>query len=517
MGLTRIEKTGVYIVFTDVDSGLETPFASKDLTYTMDKETLKFYKFGDIQIKPRDGFLVGLTGTVELDTGASGSVDGISVDGVEIMSGANATAVMSSVAPNTFADGTVTLASVTLFEFATGTAQCTTVLADDTITVNGLLYTAVSGTPAEDEFDIDTGDDETATSLATQITADTRSGTLNDVTATATTDTVTMTQTVTGVGGNATTLAQVGDTITLSGATFSGGSDPDNVTINGNLYTAVAGTKTDFTEFTMSGTDTVNATDLAHSIHNDTRSGTSGDLSASSSSAIVTATTDVSGTGGNAITLVSSDGTRIGVSGSGTLTGGVTAETITVNGLAYTAISGSKGTDNTKFSTDVDDDATATSLADSITNDTRAGTLNDVTATATTDTVTMTQTVSGAGGKATTLAETGSGITISGATFDGAVAFDTSLTITATNVSANITAHTSVPNYSASSVVGLITIKIETDHTAVDGLTVASEVTTIATTDVNMGVDTGNLEKSAGTLFISLAELVTFLRANTGA
>ena len=517
MGVTRLEKTGAQIVFTDVDSGLVTVNPSKDLRYRMDKETVKFFRNGDVRIKPYKGLIVGLTGTVELDTGASGSVDGISVDGVEIMSGANATAVMSGVAPNTFADGTVTLASVTLFEFATGTAQCTTVLADDTITVNGLLYTAVSGTPAEDEFDIDTGDNETATSLAAQITADTRSGTLNDVTATSSTDTVTMTQTVTGVGGNATTLAQVGDTITLSGAVFTGGSDPDNVTVNGLLYTAVAGAKTDFTEFTMSGTDTVNATDLAHSIHNDTRSGTSGDISASSSAAVVTAITDVAGTGGNAITLVSSDGTRIGVSGSGTLTGGVTAETITVNGLVYTAISGSKGTDYTKFSTDTDDDATATDLADSITNDTRAGTLDDVTATATTDTVTMTQTVGGQGGDATTLAETGSGITISGATFDGAEAFDTSLTITAANVAANINAITTVPNYSATSVVGLITIKIESDHTAVDGLTVASEVTTIATTDVNMGVDTGNIEKSAGTEFISLAELVTFLDTNVGA
>lgn len=519
MGKTRLEKIGDYLVATDVDSGQNAfdPQPTKDIRYKLINETLHFLIKNDISIGAKKGYLVGLTGTVDLTAGASGSVDGITVDGVEIMSGAKATAVMSGVAPNTFADGTVTLASVTLFEFATGTAQCTTVIVGNTITVNGLLYTAVSGTPSEDEFDIDTGDNETATSLAAQITADTRSGTLNDVTATSTGDTVTMTQTVTGVGGNATTLAQVGDTITLSGATFSGGSDPDNVTVNGLLYTAVAGSKSDFTEFTMSGTDAVNATDLAHSIHNDTRSGSSGDLSASSSGAIVTATTDVSGTGGNAITLVSSDGTRIGVSGSGTLTGGVTAETITVNGLVYTSISGSKGTDFTKFSTDTDDDATALDLADSITRDTRAGTLNDVTATATTDTVTMTQTVSGAGGKATTLAETGTGITISGATFGGAEAFDTSLTITAANVAANINAHTSVPNYSATSAIGLITIKIESDHTAVQGLTVTSEVTTIASTDVDMGVDTGNLEKTAGTLFISLAELVTFLRANTGA
>ncbi len=371
----------------------------------MDNETVKFFRNGDVRIKPYKGFIVGLTGTVELDTGASGSVDGISVDGVEIMSGANATAIMSSVASNTF---------------ATGTATVDTILAGTTLTANGLVFTAV------------------------------------------------------------------------------------------------AGIKTDFTEFSVLGTDGDVASDLAHSIHNDTRSGTSGDISASSSGAVATMTTDVSGTGGNAITLVSSSGTELAVSGSGTFTGGVTAETLTVNGNAYTCVSDTPS-DFTEFSNAVDDDATATSLAAAINGDTRAGTLDDVTATATTDTVTMTQTVGGQGGNATTLAETGAGITISGATFDGAEAFDTSLTVTAANVAANINAITTVPNYSATSAVGLITIKIESDHTAVDGLTVASEVTTIATTDVNMGVDTGNLEKSAGTLFISLAELVTFLRANTGA
>lgn len=99
----------------------------------------------------------------------------------------------------------------------------------------------------------------------------------------------------------------------------------------------------------------------------------------------------------------------------------------------------------------------------------------------------------------------------------GAENFDTNLTVTAANVAANINANTSTPNYSATSSGTLITIQIVSIETSVDAFTVTSSATTITTTDVDMGVDTGNLEKSAGTLFISLAELLTFLRANTGA
>lgn len=633
MGQTKLEKAGLFFVATDVDSGdlAFEPQPTKDIRYIIEKETIKFFNKDSKRYGAKNGYMVGLTGTVNLDTGASGSVDGISVDSVEIMSGAKATAVMSSVAANTFADGTVTINDVSSSEFATGTVTllnalanafatgtvtCATAVVNDTVTVNGLLYTAVSGAPAEDEFNIDTGNNETATSLAAQITADTRSGTSGDQTAISASAVVTITTDVLGVSGNAITLvssdagtlavtgsgfltggidadfctinglvytavagSKAGDftkfsidgndtvdaldlvdsinndvragtlgdvsalsavgvvtltsdeagtdgnavtltssdgtTLAVSGALFTGGVDVNTVTINGLVYSAVDGTKTTFAEFTVDGTDTTNASDLAHSINNDTRSGTSGDITASNIAGVVTVVTDVAGTTGNAITLVSNSAGELAVSGSGTLTGGVVAETVIINGLTYTAVTGTP-IDFTVFSIDVDDDATAASLAVAVNGDTRAGTLGDVTATSTTDTTTLTQTLGGAGGKATTLAETGSGITISGATFAAPEAFDTSLTVTATNVAANITAFTSIPNYSATASTGLITIKIETDKVAVNGFTVASEVTTITSTDVNMGVDTGNLIDSAGTEFVDLATLIIFLRASTG-
>jgi len=111
--------------------------------------------------------------------------------------------------------------------YATGTAQCTSVIATDTITVNGLLYTAVSGDPADDtQFSIGT-DTACATSLARAVNGDSRAGTLGDVSATSTGDTVTFTSDRDGYDGNAVTLSQTGGTITLSGATFSGGLDGD--------------------------------------------------------------------------------------------------------------------------------------------------------------------------------------------------------------------------------------------------------------------------------------------------
>lgn len=635
MGQTKLEKAGNYFVATDIDSGdlAFEPQPTKDIRYVLEKETVKFFDKDQKRYGANDGYLVGLTGTVDLTAGASGSVDGISVDSVEIMSGAKATAVMSSVAANTFASGTVTCATVLATRFATGTvtcatvmentfasgtAQCTTVVADETVTINGLLYTAVAGSKAGDftKFSVDTGDDECAADLADSVNNDVRSGTIGIVSATSSTDTVTLTTDVLGVGGNATTLAETGTTITISGAVFTGGVDADFTTINGLVYTAISGSKggdftkfstdtsddatatdladsitndvrsgtlgdliavsitdtvtmtsdetgtdgnavtltssdggtlavsgatftggidaggikitvnalvytavdgakTDFTEFSVDGNNDATATSLAHSITNDTRSGTAGDLVVNAATNVVTMVTDETGTDGNAITLVTSESSTLAISGA-TFAGGVAAETITVNGLAYTAVTGTPA-DFTQFSIDTGDDETATSLAAAITGDARSGTLNDVTAIAVTDTVTMTQTVGGAGGKATTLVETGAGITISGATFDAPQDFDTSLTVTATKVAANITAHTSIPNYSATSNVGLITIKIETDKVAVNGFTVASEVTTISSTDVNMGVDTGNLIDSAGSEFVDLATLIIFLRANTGA
>ena len=112
--------------------------------------------------------------------------------------------------------------------FATGTAQCISVIATDTITINGNLYTATAGVPDDyTEFSIDGGNNPTAISLARAVNGDLRAGTLGDVSATFLANVVTLTTNEKGLAGNATTLAETGSTITLSGATFTGGVDGD--------------------------------------------------------------------------------------------------------------------------------------------------------------------------------------------------------------------------------------------------------------------------------------------------
>ena len=96
----------------------------------------------------------------------------------------------------------------------------------------------------------------------------------------------------------------------------------DIVTINGLDYTAISGSKDgNNAKFDIDGIDAVDATDLADSITNDARVGTVLDVIGTSAGAVVTAEETVGGTGGNAITLASSDVTRLAVSGA-TLTGG---------------------------------------------------------------------------------------------------------------------------------------------------------------------------------------------------
>ncbi len=110
--------------------------------------------------------------------------------------------------------------------FATATAKCTSVIATNTLVANGVTYTAVTGVPTDfTEFSVDGGDNPTAISLTRAINGDLRAGTTGNVTATFLTDIVTLTTNTKGLAGNLITLTQTGGTITVSGATFSGGVD----------------------------------------------------------------------------------------------------------------------------------------------------------------------------------------------------------------------------------------------------------------------------------------------------
>lgn len=107
---------------------------------------------------------------------------------------------------------------------ASATATLTSAIATDAVTFNGLLYTAVSGTPSAGEFDIDTSDTLAAASLANAINIDVRVGTIaTGISATSASAVVTMTAVATGIGGNAITVTSADGTIVISAAVLSGG------------------------------------------------------------------------------------------------------------------------------------------------------------------------------------------------------------------------------------------------------------------------------------------------------
>lgn len=245
--------------------------------------------------------------------------------------------ISGDAADDGLASGTLTLVSAVAITKASGTITCASVLAADTVTVNGLVYTAVAGAKADDtEFSIDTGDNETATDLAASINDDTRTGTLNDLTATATTNVVTAVQTVGGTGGNATTLVSSnGARLAVSGATFTGGLNADTATVNGLVYTGVAGVKANDTEFSIDTDDTAAALDLANSINADVRTPItvpSVNVLATPAAGVVTIDSDIGGATGNNVDIAGT--TNITASGA-TLTGGLGtgAQDVLVEGL----------------------------------------------------------------------------------------------------------------------------------------------------------------------------------------
>ena len=118
--------------------------------------------------------------------------------------------------------------TIPLSVLALGTVTCVSAIAGDTVTVNGLLYTAVAGAKANDtQFSIDTSDNATATDLADSIDDDTRTGitvTTVDVTATATTNVVTILADETGdIGNNISLVSSNGTRLAVSGALFTTG------------------------------------------------------------------------------------------------------------------------------------------------------------------------------------------------------------------------------------------------------------------------------------------------------
>lgn len=189
---------------------------------------------------------------------------------------------------------------------STATVTCSTALAAQTVTVNGTVFTAVSGaaTLGDATFSIDTGDTETATSLAAQVNAYGGPLIAGIVSAYSASGVVTFFADTPGTAGDSLTLASSdAGTLLTSGATFTGGA-------------AIANNQFDFT------TNALCADSLAYAINNSTTTAIKQVTAVSNGVDTVTVTAKVGGLAGNTITFTSSNGTRINVGSAGVLENG---------------------------------------------------------------------------------------------------------------------------------------------------------------------------------------------------
>lgn len=178
----------------------------------------------------------------------------------------------------------------------------------DTITVNGVLFTAVNGavTLGDPTFDVSGNTAAQCTSIAAQVNAYASPLLSGLVGARASATVVTFYAVAIGTSGNSLTLATSNNTrLAKSGTTFANGAALTN------------------NQFDCKGTDVTTGASLASAINNSTTAAVQQTTaSANTSTGVVTVTAKLAGVGGNAITFTSSSNTTLAVTGSGFLASG---------------------------------------------------------------------------------------------------------------------------------------------------------------------------------------------------
>lgn len=195
-------------------------------------------------------------------------------------------------------------------------ATCTpaTAIAGNTLVVNGVTFTGQAGavTLGDPTFSIDSSDAATATSIAAQVNAYVSSSLNGLVTALVlSSGVVTFVALAEGTSGNSITLTSSGVTLAVTGSGFLAGG------------AAVANNKFDF----GSG-DALVAASFARAVNASTTTAVQQVSAASDGVSVVTLTAKVAGVAGNAVTLTSSDGATLAVTGSGFLASGAAGDPV---------------------------------------------------------------------------------------------------------------------------------------------------------------------------------------------
>ena len=189
---------------------------------------------------------------------------------------------------------------------ATGTVTMAAAAAADTVTVGGQVFTAVNGAVVAGQatFDVSGGNNPAAASLAAQVNAFGGSLVSGIFKARASAAVCTFYAVEQGTGGNALTLASsTGVRLAVSGATFANGSAIANNT------------------FDMAGTDATTGAAIAAAVEASSTAAVKQVNAVASAAGVVTVTSKVGGTAGNAIALATSNAGRLAISAA-TLTGG---------------------------------------------------------------------------------------------------------------------------------------------------------------------------------------------------
>jgi hypothetical protein len=187
---------------------------------------------------------------------------------------------------------------------STGTATFSTIVAGNIVTVNGVAFTARAAAATQYEFTLGASDTTAATALAAAINAAVDALITGVVTATSAAGVVTVRAVTGGSGGDSITLARTGSPISVSGATLSGGA-----TVASN-------------EFDCKGSNTETGTALVNALAASGTSLVSGHVTGANASGAVTISARVPGVSGNAITIATSNGTRLAITGSLSRLGG---------------------------------------------------------------------------------------------------------------------------------------------------------------------------------------------------
>jgi hypothetical protein len=311
-------------------------------------------------------------------------------------------------------------ATITLASMAAGTV----------LLINGVPFTAKgsAATSGNNEFDISGGTDTLdATALAAAINASTSTGISGVLTATSASAVVTITAAQPGLGSNGITIENLG-VVATGTATCSSVDAADNISINGQAITAHATTAAN-NQFVVGATDAATATNLAAAINGSTTAIVSKHVRALARAAVVHIFAKYGGIAGNAITLATSDGTDLAVSGTGRLTGGTAAQhegaqatqTVTISGADggnYTVLVNGVTTGNVA-GTNGNDTATAASIVAAINGLTDALVRGHVTAANSSGVITLTAVRGGHLGNAITVSATGTGATAGGTRLTG--------------------------------------------------------------------------------------------------